>query len=120
MAYDPVKQAFSERLRLALRERGVAVRGPTDLALQFNLRHRGQPVSTQAVHKWLSGKALPTRDKIRTLCEWLGIQESWLLFGFNSVASRGGRVEELPGDVSRLTASLRVLTPRQRELLSAQ
>jgi hypothetical protein len=99
----------------------VAVRGPTDLALQFNLRHRGQPVSTQAVHKWLSGKALPTRDKVETLSEWLRVQECWLLFGVNpgDNGSDDEGPDQLQPEVSRLMANIWKLTSRQRALLEA-
>jgi transcriptional regulator with XRE-family HTH domain len=73
------KQAFAVRLRGALAQ--VGVRGPTQLALKFNLRYDGQPVSTQAAHKWLSGDAVPATDKIRTLAKWLGIDPHWLRYG---------------------------------------
>lgn len=73
------KQAFATRLRDALAQ--VGVRGPTQLALKFNLRYDGQPVSTQAAHKWLCGDAVPTTDKILTLANWLGVDPHWLRYG---------------------------------------
>lgn len=73
------KQAFAARLRGALAQAGV--RGPTQLALKFNLRYDGQPISTQAAHKWLSGDAVPATDKILTLAKWLGVDPHWLHYG---------------------------------------
>ena len=73
------KHAFATRLRAALAQAGV--RGSTQLALKFNLRYAGQPVSTQAAHKWLSGNAVPTDDKILTMANWLGVDPHWLRYG---------------------------------------
>jgi transcriptional regulator with XRE-family HTH domain len=75
------KAAFSRRLKLALHRSSEPVRGATDLALRFNLRHQGNAVSAQTAHKWLSGRAIPTHDKLATLAEWLNVNEHWLHYG---------------------------------------
>ena len=75
------KKAFSERLKQALRRSPKPVGTPSELAIQFNLRHPREPITPQAAQKWMTGKAWPTDDKIRTLAEWLGVSESWLRFG---------------------------------------
>jgi len=75
------KQAFSERLKQALRRSPKPAGTPSELAIQFNLRHPHEPITPQAAQKWLTGKTRPTDDKIRTLAEWLGVSESWLRFG---------------------------------------
>lgn len=75
------KSAFSKRLKLALRRSPEPVRGATELALRFNLRHQGNAVSAQTAHKWLSGRAIPTHDKLATLAEWLSVNEHWLHYG---------------------------------------
>lgn len=75
------KQAFSERLKLALRRSPRPVETPTELALQFSLRHPNDPVTAQAAQKWLTGKAKPTADKMATLADWLGVSEHWLSHG---------------------------------------
>jgi transcriptional regulator with XRE-family HTH domain len=75
------KTAFSERLRHALHRREPAVSGPTRLAAQFSLRYLGAGISPQTAHKWLTGRAIPTPDKIATLAAWLGVSAHWLHYG---------------------------------------
>lgn len=75
------KQGFSKRLREAMRKAGVSPGGPTRVAREFNLRYHGDPVSTQAVRKWLAGESLPSQDKIRALALWLEVSPQWLRFG---------------------------------------
>ena len=75
------KLAFSQRLKLALKRSQKKIETPTDLALQFNLRHRNDPITPQAAQKWLSGKSRPTPDKINTLATWLNVSAQWLRYG---------------------------------------
>jgi transcriptional regulator with XRE-family HTH domain len=75
------KIAFTKRLKLALKRSNKKITTPAELALQFNLRHPNESVSPQAVHKWLTGKAKPTTDKIATLADWLTVSPHWLSFG---------------------------------------
>jgi hypothetical protein len=75
------KAAFTRRLELALRRSAEPVHGATELALRFNLRHQGNAVSAQTAHKWLSGRAIPTNDKLATLAEWLNVNQHWLHYG---------------------------------------
>lgn len=76
------KAAFSERLKFALQRSPHKVAGATDLARHFNLRHHGaHPVSTQTVHKWLTGRTIPMPDKLRTLATWLRVDLHWLRYG---------------------------------------
>lgn len=81
MTLDEEKQAFSKRLKEAMRRARIDMRSPTLVAREFNLRYQGDPVSTQAVRKWLAGKALPPQDKIRALGLWLDVSAHWLRFG---------------------------------------
>ncbi|MBI4193696.1 MAG: hypothetical protein HY526_01315 [Betaproteobacteria bacterium] len=75
------KQGFSKRLKEAIRRTRIGIDSPTLIAREFNLRYQGDPVSTQAVRKWLAGKALPSQDKIRALGLWLDVSAHWLRFG---------------------------------------
>lgn len=75
------KAAFSKRLELALRRLPEPVRGATELALRFNLRYRGNAISAQTAHKWLTARAIPTKDKLATLAGWLDVSEHWLHYG---------------------------------------
>ncbi len=81
MPTNEEKAAFSRRLELALRRSAEPVSGATELALRFNLRHRGNAISPQTAHKWLSGRSIPTSDKLRTLAEWLNVSQHWLHYG---------------------------------------
>ncbi len=85
------KTAFAQRLQIALDQLVLkatpnpnvkTIKGATDLARQFNLRHHGAAgITVQAAHKWLKGQVIPTNDKIKTLAEWLGVGEYWLHYG---------------------------------------
>ncbi len=81
MPTNEEKSAFSRRLELALRRSPEPVQGATELALRFNLRYRGNAVSAQTAHKWLTGRAIPTPDKLATLAAWLNVSEHWLHYG---------------------------------------
>jgi hypothetical protein len=76
------KSAFSVRLWSALKRSPTPIKGATDLARIFNFIHRaGNDISVQATHKWLSGHAIPTREKIKILADWLNVTEHWLHYG---------------------------------------
>lgn len=120
------KQAFAERLKLALRRSTKPVETPTDLALQFNLRHDKDPVTPQAALKWLSGKAKPTSDKIATLAEWLEVSAHWLNYGSpdarpeKHASKHSVSIEDIAGlpEVERqLLTRYRGLSARRQQLL---
>ncbi|WP_034350068.1 transcriptional regulator [Herbaspirillum sp. GW103] len=75
------KQAFSTRLRQALKRSPRKIETATELSVQFSLRHPEAPITPQAAQKWLTGKARPTADKIETLAEWLDVSPMWLRHG---------------------------------------
>ncbi len=75
------KLDFSKRLMLALKRSHKPVDGAVELALQFNLRHPHDSITSQSAHKWLTGKARPTADKIETLASWLNVSAHWLRYG---------------------------------------
>lgn len=80
------KQAFTARLKQALKRSPKKVATANELALQFNLRYKGESVSQQAVQKWLTGKSRPTPDKIATLADWLNVPVQWLRYGVGEKA----------------------------------
>jgi len=75
------KHDFSRRLREALKKAPAPAEGAAAIAREFNLRYEGRAVTAQAVGKWLSGRALPSQDKIRALSLWLDVSPHWLRFG---------------------------------------
>lgn len=75
------KEKFSERLKFALRNAQPKLTKTSDIAIRFNLRHNNEPVSQQAVHKWLNGLSIPSEDKIETLASWLDVKPEWLRYG---------------------------------------
>lgn len=119
------KKDFASRLKQALTRSSKKIESPSELALQFNLRHPSEPVSAQAAHKWLTGKAMPTADKIETLAEWLGVPVQWLRFGIPETVrpkrkpAKGGKGEIglLAPDEAELIGRLRAMPEIQRKLV---
>lgn len=94
MALIDEKQSFSRRLRDSLKRAQGNTGGPAKIAREFNLRYEGTPVTVQAVRKWISGKSLPSQDKIRALALWLDVSPQWLRYGEGEGGpSRGVRQE---------------------------
>lgn len=81
MATHDEKQAFAARLNLALKRSHKKISTPSELAVQFNLQYGGEPISPQAVQKWMSGQNRPSPDKIETLAAMLNVSKQWLRFG---------------------------------------
>lgn len=119
------KVAFSRRLELALRRSPEPVSGATELALRFNLRYKGTAVSAQTAHKWLTGRTIPTKDKLATLAEWLKVDEHWLHYGPPPVKQEGkgkGKTGKAAGvepsaDALDLALKIQSLPPQRRYLL---
>ncbi|MFC5472681.1 transcriptional regulator [Paraherbaspirillum soli] len=118
------KAAFSKRLEFALRRSPEAVQGATDLALRFNLRHQGDAVSPQTAHKWLTGRAIPTNDKLATIAKWLNVDQHWLHYGPPpskpaSEAKEGSTkdAKRLPPELINLAMKIQELPPHRRYLV---
>ncbi|PLZ02029.1 transcriptional regulator [Burkholderia sp. WAC0059] len=120
------KAAFAERLRFAMKRAPERLRGGTDLALHFNLRHRGaHPVSAQTAHKWLSGRTVPTDDKLRTLADWFKVDLHWLHYGPPPAGMPPGPPKPVPRDAKyppstetlELASKIEALTPHHRYLV---
>jgi transcriptional regulator with XRE-family HTH domain len=124
------KLDFSKRLKLALKRSHKPVDGAVELALQFNLRHPHDSITTQSAHKWLTGKARPTADKIETLANWLNVSAHWLRYGSpNDVKQKQpantrrtkSQVEKdssLNETETKLIAQFRRLSTHQRHLIA--
>ncbi len=78
------KLGFSHRLKASIQAAAPKASTANAIAIQFNLRHKKEPVSIQAVHKWLTAQAIPSSDKVETLAEWLGVTNGWLRYGYDS------------------------------------
>lgn len=78
------KHGFSRRLKATIQAAAPKAITANAIAIQFNLRYKSEPVSVQAVHKWLSAQAIPSSDKIETLAKWLGVSTEWLRYGYDS------------------------------------
>lgn len=118
------KQAFAKRLRMVLERKGKHPASAAKLALQFNLRHPNEPITSQAAHKWLTGKSVPTPDKVDTLAKWLAVSAHWLRFGTADESKTTART--LPAsaaesgaisDEGRLLNGYRSLTKRQKKVV---
>lgn len=80
------KAQFSQRLRSAIENAGYTVR-PIVLEREFNTRYWGQPITVQAVRRWLRGEAIPSQEKLQVLADWLKIEPHLLRFGEQAVKS---------------------------------
>jgi transcriptional regulator with XRE-family HTH domain len=99
------KMEFSERLRAAMKARGLEISGAV-LEREFNRNWLGTPVHRQTVWKWLNGEAIPTQEKLQELSKWLKVEPDVLRFGTAarlSVQQHQKRWEEGAGYVERET-----------------
>ncbi|HVL74538.1 MAG TPA: transcriptional regulator [Noviherbaspirillum sp.] len=120
------KAAFARRLQLALRRSPEPVQGATELALRFNLRHGGSAISPQTAHKWLSGRAIPSDDKLATLAAWLNVNPHWLHYGPPPATVLQAREQGQPYEVAEpavsqealaLARKIQLLGPHRRYLI---
>ena len=120
------KAAFSERLKFALQRSPEKVTGGTHLALHFSLHHHGdQQISPQTAHKWLTGRTIPTADKLRTLAQWLRVDLHWLHYGPPPSAAARVTPKPLPRDEKypltaetiELASKIESLSPHHRYLV---
>lgn len=63
-----------------MEDAGYSVR-PIVLEREFNQRYWGQPITVQAVRRWLRGEAIPSQDKMQVLAEWLNVEPHVLRYG---------------------------------------
>lgn len=110
------KQAFTSRLKQALKRSPKKIEAASQLATQFNLRHPAESITPQAAQKWLSGTARPTVDKIKTLAEWLDVSEQWLRYGVTDMKRSRPKGAKPSDEAIRPTAEELELIRRLRQL----
>lgn len=115
------KAAFGKRLTRLLSEAEIGIASPTNVAREFNRRYTGEPVTAQAVRKWMTGESIPAGDKIRTLSKWLKASPHWLHYGENEKSTGVLKTEEdrasygaeavatLPDDYQRLSLKHKIM-----------
>ncbi len=88
---------------------------------EFNLLHRGEaPVSPQTAHKWLTGRTIPTPDKLQTLADWLGVGMHWLHYGppppvgIKAKPLAPGEKYPLTPETIELASKIEALDPKDR------
>ena len=109
------QDAFSERLRSALRQAGMS-ESPAEL-VRLLARFGGEPVSQQAVSGWLNGRAMPRQANLRALARMLSIEPQQLQFGDDKrVREARGEWKVNPHDQLAIKAFLK-LPAAQRKLV---
>ena len=121
MSLTNEKVAFGKRLTRLLNEAEIGITSPTNVAREFNRRYTGEPITAQAVRKWLAGESIPAGDKIRTLAKWLKASPHWLHYGETEKNTDILKVEEerasygeeamatLPEDYQRLSLKHKIM-----------
>lgn len=121
MSLTNEKEAFGKRLTRLLNDAGIGASSPTAVAREFNRRYLGQPVTAQAVRKWLNGEAIPPGDKIRVLAKWLKVSPHWLHYGEGEKNAGTLKVEEERGsygeDISTLPEDFQRLAPKHKAMV---
>lgn len=110
---------FSERFNAALSRAGVEKTTPTALTRKFNLLYPDQPVTTQAVRRWLEGTAIPAQDKLVVLASWLKVTPEWLRFG-DGPQKIADQVRDAapPYDLPTLTTLIELLSDEHRRVIA--
>lgn len=125
------RQAFAERLKVALSRGRRRISTPTALAEAFNLRWHGRSVTPQAAQKWLTGTAMPAPDKMEVLAQLTNVPITWLRFGLpeqretstpalgTTHGTRFAQIDKasVTAEELKLLAQLRLMPPPRRELL---
>jgi transcriptional regulator with XRE-family HTH domain len=114
MTISDEREAFSLRLKEALKAAGDRADSPTALARAFNRRFPGQPVSVHAARKWLYGEAIPGQEKLRVLAEWLGRSTEWLRYGGIAPTERPREIASMNLDYELMRAISALNAPHQR------
>jgi transcriptional regulator with XRE-family HTH domain len=115
------KKAFSKRLETEIARKGL--KGATQLADAFNdLRPDEPPLSAQTTHKWLSGRTIPTADKLEILANWLNVPLHWLHYGpppdtKPNALARGEKYPEPTPEMIVLASKIGGMDPKHRDVV---
>jgi transcriptional regulator with XRE-family HTH domain len=121
MSTSQEKTAFSKRLEAEIARKNV--KGATQLANAFNdLRPDEPPVSAQTTHKWLSGRTIPTPDKLQVLADWLNVPLHWLHYGpppdtKAKALARGEKYPEPTPELIELASKIGGMEPKFRDVV---
>ena len=109
------QDAFSERLRILLRQAGMT-ESPAEL-VRLLARFGGEPVSQQAISGWLNGRAMPRQANMRILAKMLSIEPQQLQYGDDKrVRETRGEWRMNPHDQLAIETFLK-LSASQRKLV---
>ncbi len=109
------QDAFSDRLRAALRQAGMS-ESPAEL-VKLLARFGGEPVSQQAISGWLNGRAMPRQANLRALAKMLSIEPQQLQYGDDKrVRENRGEWRMNPHDQLAIETFLK-LSASQRKLV---
>jgi transcriptional regulator with XRE-family HTH domain len=109
------QDAFSERLRAALRQAGMS-ESPAEL-VKLLARFGGEPVSQQAISGWLNGRAMPRQANLRALAKMLSLEPQQLQYGDDKrVRESRGEWRMNPHDQLAIETFLK-LSASQRKLV---
>lgn len=111
MKIETEKEKFSARLHIALNIAFPKGLKTSQIATKFNLQHPNEPVTQQAVHKWLNGLAIPSADKIETLALWLNVKPEWLRYGIEENERQRSALDDI------LISLIRGLSDQQKTSL---
>lgn len=75
------REAFSDRLRMALIWAGYPAHSKREFHAEFNRRYPGKPLSLASVYRWIDADAFPTEDKLSVIAGMLGVSSDWLRHG---------------------------------------
>ncbi len=79
--HNSANDDFTKRLLLSLKNIGYRVNNITGITIEINKLFSEKSITSHAVRKWLTGKAIPIHSRLLRLSEWLGVSPSWLRFG---------------------------------------
>jgi transcriptional regulator with XRE-family HTH domain len=107
------QDAFSERLRMLLRQAGMS-ESPAEL-VRLLARFGGEPVSQQAISGWLNGRAMPRQANMRVLAKMLSIEPQQLQYGDDKrVRETRGEWRMNPHDQLAIEAFLKLSTSQRK------